>query len=378
MIRIKSAWVPIGMGILISLGGLDTASAQPANSVGGAKDTAGTVVQPPAGEDAVYALVNGKPILRKDFQSALSNHLRQKLYHAQGTPERLEAFRKEVTDSLVERILLLEEAGRRGLVPDAESIAKTVAEYDARYAGRPAWLQARETVLPGLKQELSERNLLEQLEKVVRQHPEPSDEEVRKFYEARKELFTEPEKMRIHTILLKVDPSSSRDVWDAAMEEGKGIVKRLRAGASFEDEARVKSHDASAENGGDMGFLHQGVVPEALQARIREFKPGEIPDPLEVLQGVAIFRLDEIKPAELRAYGDVKIRARELLKRDISDKAWADLRARLTQAATIKIEEVRFITAPPPAGNAAVALPQPVTGPVEPAVPAKASPEKSR
>lgn len=357
MIRMNGAWTSVGLAILISLAGISGAIAQQAEPQAPAKEpgTAPAVVEEP-----VYAVVNGTAILRKDFHAALTNHLRQKLYHGQGTPERLEAYRKEVTDTLVDRVLLLEEAGRRGLAPDAESIAKTIAEYDARYAGRPTWLQTRESVLPGLKKELSERNLLEQLEKAVRNLPEASEDDVRKFYAARKELFTEPEKMRIHVILLKVDPSSTRAVWDAALEEGRGIVKRLRAGASFEDEARVKSNDPSAENGGDMGYLHMGVVPEALQARIKEYQPGEIPDPLEVLQGIGIFRLDERVPAQLRAYDDVKTRARELLKRDTADKAWADLRERLKAAATIQIDEVRFVVAAPTANQAAGAvLPQP-------------------
>lgn len=345
MTRMKSAWPQVGMGVLVWLVGAGSALAQDAKSEVLVKASEATQ---PAAEDAVYALVNGKPIMRKEFHSALGNELRQKLYHGQATPERLEASRKDVTDALIERILLLEEAGRRGLVADAERVSKIVAEYDTRYAGRPTWQQNREALLPGLKKELSERDILDQLEKAARKLPEVSDEDVRKFYETRKELFTEPEKMRIHAILLKVDPSSAPAVWAAALEEGKGIVKRLRAGASFEDEARVKSNDESGERGGDMGYMHMGMLPEALQTRIKEYQPGEIRDPLEVLQGVGVFRLDERVPAQLRAYDDVKTRARELLNRDNADRAWADLRAHLRQSATVKIvEEIRFVSPVP-------------------------------
>lgn len=369
MIRMKSAWAQVGTGVLLSIAGMGGGFAQ--------QPTPTAVVSAPAkavavAEEPVYARVNGTSIMRADFLSALSNHLRQKLYHGQSTPERLDALRKEVTDTMVERILLLDEAKRRGLVADAEVIAKTIAEYDARYAGRPAWLQTRETALPALKQELSERNLLDQLEQVVRGNPEPSNEDVKKFYETRPELFTEPEKIRIHAILLKVDPSSAREVWDAAMEEAKGIVKRVRAGGSFEDEARVKSNDPSAEKGGDMGFLHKGMMPDALQARIKQSKPGEIPDPVEVLQGVGIFRLDELVPPQLRAYEDVKARAEGLLKRDIADKAWADLRAQLKQGAAIEVADFRFVT--PPAAPGAVAPVAPAGGSASSAGVAKESP----
>lgn len=342
MMWIGRVWAPLGIGLSISLAGVgSTVSAQSAKSEASVSE-AGR--EQSATDDAVYALVNGKPILRKEFHSAFSNELRQKFYHGQVTEERFEASRKAVADNLIERILLLEEAGRRGLVADPERIAKTIAEYDARYAGRPNWVQNRETLLPGLRRELSERDILDQLEKAVRNLPAASDDDVRKFYEARKDLFTEPEKMRVHAILLKVDPSSAPAVWAAAMEEAKGIVKRLRAGAKFEDEAQVKSNDESGERGGDMGYMHMGMLPEALQARIKEYQPGAINEPLEVLQGIGVFRLDERIPPQLRSYDDVKTRARELLNRENVDKARADLIARLKQAATIRIvEEVRFV-----------------------------------
>lgn len=364
MIGMNRVWAPIGVGYLLSLAAAGVVFAQNTNSEAQAGDRVATQ---PVAEDAVYALVNGKPILRKEFHSIFSNDLRQKFYHGQVTEERLEASRKTVTDTLVERILLLEEAGRRGLVADPERVAKTIAEYDARYAGRPNWQQNRETLLPGLRKELSERDLLEQVEKATRGVPEASEEEVRKFYEARKDLFTEPEKMRIHAILLKVDPSSAPAVWAAALEEAKGIVRRLRAGANFEDEARVKSNDESGERGGDMGYMHLGMLPQALQAHISDYKPGEIRDPVEVLQGVGIFRLDERVPAQLRSFDEVKKRARELLNRERADQAWADLRARLRQAATVKIvEEVRFVSpnlgTPKQDTTAAGSAPVPATG----------------
>lgn len=347
MIRMNSAWAPLAIGILTALSGVGSGWAEEAKSTQPAKEAASKTAE---ADTAVYALVNGKPIMRKEFHSLFSNQLRQKMYHGQATKERLDALRTEVFDTMIERILLLEEAQRRGLVPDAERVAKIVAEYDARYAGRPMWLENRDTLLPALKKELAEQTLLEQVERAIRKIPEATEEEARKFYEARKDLFTEPEKMRLHSILLKVDPSSPRAVWDAAHEEAKGIVKRLRAGASFEDEARIKSNDESGERGGDMGYMHMGTLPEALQNIIKEYKIGEIPEPLEVLQGVGVFRLDERLPATLRTYDEVKTRAKELLNRDNSDKAWADARARLKQAATIKIvDEIRFIGVVPAA-----------------------------
>jgi parvulin-like peptidyl-prolyl isomerase len=309
--------------------------------------------------ETVFATVNGKTITRQDFNVAFSNHLRQTYYHAQVPPEKLPEARKEVTERLIDRALLLEEARRRGLTADATTVNKTLADYEARYAGSPLWQKDRERLLPGLKTQLEEQSLFEQIEKIGRTTAEPTDEAVRAFYTARPELFTEPEKLRLHSILLKVEASSPGALWQAAREEAERLVKKIRAGEStFEDLARVHSHDDSGERGGDMGYLHTGMVPPHLQEKIDAQPLGTVTDPIEILEGVAIFRLDDRLDAKLMPYETVATRARELLKREDTAKAWQNFLAGLRNVAVIQLTEpvhVPAITAPAATAPAAAA-----------------------
>jgi len=304
--------------------------------------------QPARGEDAapaaapepLYATVNGKPITLKDFHGAYANYVRQKYYHAQVPEDQLEPIRKEVSDRLVERILLLEEAMRRGLAPDEQRIAQTIAEYDARYAANQAWRENRASMLPGLKRQLAEQDLLHQIEASGHAIAEPADAAVREFYKARIELFTEPEKMRLHAILLKVDPSAPKAAWDAAREEAARIVVRLRSGeSSFEQMAGLHSHDRSADKGGDMGYLHRGMIPEQVQSQLDERALGSLGAPIDVLEGIAIFRLDERIPSKVMPYEDVAARARVLLKREQSKQAWDSFIANLRSTAVVNMVE---------------------------------------
>ncbi len=320
---------------LVSIVALAAVLAPPA----GAADAAAPAAAAPAAEP-LYATVDGKAITQQEFVAAFNNHLRQKFYHGQVQPDQVDAARKEVADKLIDRLLMLDEAKRRGIAADEASIDKTVAEYDARYAGSPRWQQSRELMLPGLKKQLIEQEVLRQVEAAGRSFAEPTDEAVQAFYKTRIDLFTQPEKLRLHTILLRVDPSSPKSVWDAAREEAARIVARLRAGdAKFEELAALHSQDTSAERGGDMGYLHMGMVPEAVQTRIDAFPPGSVGDPVDVLEGVAIFRLDERVPPQVMAYADVAARARELLKRELSEQAWKDFLAGLRKSAVIKFHE---------------------------------------
>lgn len=327
---------------------------------------------PPA--ETVFATVNGKTISRQDFNVAFSNHLRQTYYHAQVPMEKLPEARKEVAERLIDRVLLLDEARRRGLTPDAVAVNKTLADYESRYAGSPLWQKDRERLLPGLRTQLEEQSLFEQIEKTGREIPEPTDDAVRAFYSAHPELFTEPEKLRLHSILLKVDAASPAALWQAARDEAERLVKKIRAGeSSFEDLARVHSHDDSGERGGDMGYLHKGMIPPQLQEKIDAQPLGTVTEPIDILEGVAIFRLDDRLDAKLMPYETVAARARELYKRDESAKTWQNFLAGLRKTAVIKLSEPAVTTQLAPAGAAAdpASAPPAATAPATAAAPAK-------
>jgi parvulin-like peptidyl-prolyl isomerase len=291
---------------------------------------------PPAGE-RLYATVNGTPITQQEFHTAFANHVRQTLYHGQVSEERVQAARKEVTDRMIERLLLLEEADRRQVSADLARIDETIAGYEQRYANSPQWKERRETLLPGLRKQLAEQGRLEKLEQAVRALPEPSASEVRAYYDAKPELFTEPEKLRVRTILLKVDPSSPAAAWDAARDEAARIVRQIREGTDMGELARLHSNDRSAAEGGDMGYLHVGMIPESLHAKIVSFTVGTISDPIDVLEGIGIFRLEDRQPAKLRGFDEVAKRARDLLIREQQEQAWKDLIARLRNSARIEL-----------------------------------------
>ena len=294
----------------------------------------------PTAEQALYASVNGKPVTRAEFLAAFSTHMRQKFYHGQVPDDQLLSAQKEVSDQVINRILFLEEIERRRIEPDSADVERQLAAYDRRYATNPNWQKSREVMLPGLRDKLGEQSQLARLEQAVRDAPLPGADAVKAFYAAKPELFTEPEKLHLRSILLAVDPSAGRQVWDAATREAEAIVRRIRGGADFAEQARLSSNDPSAENGGDMGYMHVGMMPDVLQAKINEFKVGEVADPIETLQGIAVLRLEDRIPAKLQPFDRVADRARDLLHREMKEKAWKDFSDKLRNSATVVIYEV--------------------------------------
>jgi hypothetical protein len=286
---------------------------------------------------ALFARVGPQDITMAEYQAALARAFRERFYHGRPPAADIQEVRREVADELLDRTLLLQEAERRGLRPDSGSIEETLAGYDRRYGENPNWQARRDTMLASLKARLEEDDLLRRLERDVRRVAPPSREQVKAYYEANPDKFTEPARQRVSVILLRVDPSSPNAVWDAAKQEAQTLVDRLRGGTDFSELARIHSSDRSAEQGGDMGYLHQGMLTEGAQQAVDALPVGAVSDPVRVLQGIAIFRVDERLPERLRSFEDVQARARELWLRDQGNRAWEELKARLKEATKVQI-----------------------------------------
>ena len=290
----------------------------------------------PGGEPVVtqnqvnlFAKVGDMTVTLDEYTQSYNRTVKKRYYHSKPPESELETVRKEVGDSLINRLLLVQEAKRKGLKPDHEQIQKTLQSYDDKYKSSARWQEQRDGILDVLGASLEEESLLAQLESDIRNVTPPNDHQLRAYYKQNLDKFTEPMRQKLSVILLTVDPSSTSEVWQAALETGKKLVADLQAGASFEEYAQQYSGDPTAQQGGDMGYLHRDMLSEAAQQVVDDLKPGEISSAVRLLQGVAILRLDDRTPERVREFDDVKHRAEKLWLREQGDKAWAEIQHKL-------------------------------------------------
>jgi parvulin-like peptidyl-prolyl isomerase len=302
---------------------------------------------PAADMDGVFATVGTHEISREEFEQQVYQEARQTYYHgkAPGAEEFIE-FRRRVADRMIDRQLLLAEARRRNIRADQEAIDSRLASYESRYGQTERWKTEGAEMVAALRAKFEEDGLVSALEADVRQVPVPDRSEVRAFYDGNPDLFTEPARNRVSLILLGVPPSASSQVWAAAREEAQRILGQLGDGASFEELAGLHSSDPSAPRGGDMGYLHSGMLGENAEAAINELELGGVSGPVQVLEGIAIFKLTERKPAALRSFDEVHDRAAELARRHQGDMAWDSLIARLRSEAKISVDDEYLVRVP--------------------------------
>lgn len=299
--------------------------------------------QPPDAE--IFARVDDRTISLREYRAALATGVRQKFYHGRPPEAELARLGREVGERLIMEVLLSAEAQRREIEPDRAAIARQISEYEQRYAANEQWQRARGDVLPQLTAELERRSRLARLETGVRAAPLPDETESRAYYLANPALFTEPDQVRLSLILLKVQPAAPGSAWDEAMAEAERLHASIGTGADFAELARARSADPSATKGGDLGYLHRGMLPQAIEAQFVDgLQVGAVAKPVRVLEGVAIVRLDARKPPRLRDFDEVAKTARDLLQRERGERAWARLNAELRAAATVKMDESRYAT----------------------------------
>jgi parvulin-like peptidyl-prolyl isomerase len=290
-------------------------------------------------ESDYFAIVGSDVISKDDYFAKLQIGVRQRFFHGKVPEKQMQEFRREIGKQLIDRALLLQEAKRRNIQPDEKDVDTKIASLEKKRHNDVYWQNNREKLLPAVRKEFERDGVIDKLQKRVKDVDEPSPEEVRAYFDAHPDKFTIPERLHVSVILLKVDPSSGSAVWQQAIKEAGTLVEKIRKGADFAELARIHSSDESASKGGDMGYIHKGMLAKPAQQIIDLMEPGEISDPVVLLQGVAIFKLDERVKPTLNEFGRVKDTAAGLIKRERAEQAWKKLLADLRANTEIKVNE---------------------------------------
>jgi len=287
----------------------------------------------------VFAVVDGELIPQQTFDTFMHVGKRQRFFHGDIPEQQLAEFRKEVTQRLIDQVLLRAVVRERQIEPDPEQVKAQLAAIEARYEARPQWRAQREDFLAELRPQVEEQSQLAQLEAQVRQVGVADNIGVKAYYRTNPEKFTTPARVRVSLILLGVEPWAQAARWQAAMDEGQRLIAQLQQGGNFAEMARLHSNDSSALKGGDLGYVHRGMLTDEAQRVIDDLKPGEVSGIVRLLKGVAIFRVEEWVAPVLNPFERVAKRAQELYVREISDKNWREFIDEMRSKADVKVRD---------------------------------------
>ncbi len=291
-----------------------------------------------------FAKVGELVITQRDFNIAYMAASKNKFYHGKPSESEVANFQREVGEKLIADALLVQEAKRRKLSPDSLVVEQKLEKLDERNAGNPAWQKVREQVLIDARVKYEEVSLRDKLDQIVRDVPAPNEKQLREYYSSHKKAFTAPDQLRVSLIMLKVDPGSTKETWQAAGKFAEDLIKQLKEGADFSEIAKKYSDDRqSAEQGGDMGYLHGGMLGGLAEQAVLKLKPGELTDVVSFMEGVGILKLTEHKIGKLNDFNEVKARIDDLWRKEEGERQVKVLIAQLRKGSEVYVNDSLYI-----------------------------------
>jgi parvulin-like peptidyl-prolyl isomerase len=185
----------------------------------------------------------------------------------------------------------------------------------------------------GIEQQLARRRddvLMDQVcERYVYQDIDPSEDELRAYYEANRESsFTRPPERRLAYMVV------------ATAAEAEALLARMRAGENFVELAKQLSIDrTSAVHGGRIGWIKQGELIEPVGARAFAAAKGAIEGPIETELGWFLVHVMDTREAELVPFTGARAAVQKRLRKERQREAFAKWAHALRERADIRIDD---------------------------------------
>jgi len=212
-------------------------------------------------------------------------------------PEQRDSVLRSVLDELVTYHLLAQEARAEKLVVSDMEIDAQIKMIRDMFPTEEAYTQAlaaRGLTPDRLRQQ--ERRALE-YQKVLQVQVESrvavQDMDVDNFYQQNIDKFKQGETIHASHIFFPVAQSASAPEKDQARAKATQALKELKAGGDFAALAKKYSADATAEQGGDLGFFGKEDLPPDFEAVAWGLKNGTTSGVVELGAGFHIIKVHE-------------------------------------------------------------------------------------
>ena len=289
----RSRLAPAALGALLFVAAWGGSAAAADQAAGKAKSAAGV----PAAD--VVARVNGRPILRRDFDLSVQIQFRGRRPANVGLKE-LQASREKVLERLIENELLYQKAIKTEGPPpdkDVEHEYQSIRESFPSAGDFSKALQENRVSETEFKDQVRRTLLVMRfVDRQVVGDVKISDEDVRRYYDQNPSEVTRREAVGLRQIVVHLPPDASVEARAQAREKIEAILKEVRSGGDFAVLARRYSDGPEASRGGDAGLLIKGKGPPAIERVAFTLQPGQTSDVIESRRGFHIIQVTEKRP----------------------------------------------------------------------------------
>ena len=236
-------------------------------------------------------------------------------------------------DRMVDQALMAQESKSRNYKVDSETLNLEMKKWISQNGGKKAFSKGKHPVIKtqeDLRKEITSQiqfNLL--LEEESRAEI-VTDEEAKKYYDTRQDLF-QTEILLTASHILKM--AQTEDEFAIAEKKIIEIKKQLHEGENFIELVKQESDDA--QNNGHLGTFGKGRMVPPFEKAAFALEPGEISEPVKTQFGWHLILLHEKKEPEITQFVDVKEKIIEYLGEKRKDAAFEQFLDRLKSKAEV-------------------------------------------
>lgn len=285
--------------------------------------------------DAIIAVVNDDVITLKDLRQYVAG-IASQLKVENKSPEEIRQimsdYEQKGLDKLIEDKLILAAANEKGIVVRDDIIDKRLQEIKDRYPGEDEFLNALNAqgmTVSDLRQKLTDQLKVKyEVDMEVRDKIFVNPQNVTDYYNQHTSEFDRKPMVNLQSIFVSFDKYSKQEARSRAAE----ARSRMLAGEDF-DLIFQKYSDSSS-----VGEVEQGQMVDAVGNVVFNLKLDEVSDPVEVQNGIYVFKAIGISPGKQQTLTEVKDQIYGKLLDDYFQTKFTDWVSKLRKKAYVEIK----------------------------------------
>jgi len=253
--------------------------------------------------DAIIAIVNDDVITLKDLRqyvASIASQLRVENKSRDEIQQIMGDYEQKGLDKLIEDKLILAAANDKGLDVRQDVIDKQLQEIKDRYPSEDEFLKALNAqglTVSDLQQKLTDQLKVKyEVDLEVRDKIFINPQDVTDYYNKHRGEFSRKPMVNLQSIFVSFDKHSKQEARTRADE----ARSRLLAGEDFDKIFQEYS------DGSSVGKVEQGQMSEAVENVVFSLKLEEVSDPIEVENGIYVFKAIGISPGKQQTLAEVK------------------------------------------------------------------------
>ena len=267
-----------------------------------------TVHAATTGLDKVIVVVNDEPIMLSEYRI---RHQREQLRASEKVRSDPSGINPDILEALIDERLQAQAAFAQGITVSEQEVDQILSTMAAQ---NQLSLQQLFEELNGLgispaefRYSLAEQQLVRKVVDIaVNSRVTVSEQEVDYHLQAHKDIYARNEAYEISHLLMSV-----ADKLETEVKEIENTIKEIRrsliSGQSFEEVVKNHSDGENIEEGGYLGWLREGQLPELFVDALRKSSAGGYSDVLKSANGFHILKLHAKD-------GDLEIVTQQLLR----------------------------------------------------------------